>query len=419
MDGTTPITISRQELYVRVWTTPMSKLCREFGMSDVGLAKVCKAHEIPYPPRGYWAKVQSGIPASKPKLRAASDPELNEIHLWRRPMPEPDAATRQAAEAGTAAERQPENRIDVADVLVDPHALVERTVRSLSSAKPGPDGRVRPRAARCLDVEVSPTQVDRAGRLLDALVKALEARGYPVSVGDEERSKTWVNVLGEKVSLRLEEGLDHRERVESFFDRRHQYDSVPNGKLVLRIDDTLGAGCRRQWSDGKKLLEGLLNSVVAGMVKAAETSIAVREENARRERERQAEERRRRDAEERQRHEAARVQDFNEKLVAWERAERIRAFVAAVRTDAIRRGVSIEPGGELDRWLAWALHRAERIDPVATDRPENQWPPPAGYRVKLSDQRQYGWSTYDYDGTPVVPPGSARPPAGADGATAG
>jgi hypothetical protein len=415
MEETKRTTLTRQELYDRVWATPMSKLCREFGLSDVGLAKICKAHEVPYPPPGYWAKVHSGVPARKLPLKPASDPALDEVRIRGRAAPEPPAAAREAAEAGAAAERQAENRIEVAATLADPLPLVERTARNLTAAKPGPDGRVRPRAGRCLDVEVSPAQVDRAARLLDALVKALEARGYPVSVGDEERPKTWVTVLGERMSVRLEEGLEHRERVESFFDRRHKHDSVPNGKLVLRIDDTLGWGYRRQWSDGKKALDGMLNSVVAGLVKAAETSVGLREENARREREAKEAERRRREAEERQRQEAARVQDFNDKLAAWEQAERVRAFVAAVRADAARRGVAVEPGGELDRWLAWAARRADRVDPLAATEPGRRWPPPAGYRVKLADQHRFGWSGYDYDGTPIAPPDPPRPAGGSGG----
>ena len=33
--------ISRAELYRRAWDTPLSALCKEFGVSDRGLAKKC------------------------------------------------------------------------------------------------------------------------------------------------------------------------------------------------------------------------------------------------------------------------------------------------------------------------------------------------------------------------------------------
>ena len=32
------------------WATPMVKLAKEFGLSDVGLRKTCVKHDIPTPP---------------------------------------------------------------------------------------------------------------------------------------------------------------------------------------------------------------------------------------------------------------------------------------------------------------------------------------------------------------------------------
>ena len=44
---------TRQELYELVWATPMVKLAKEFGLSDVRLRKTCVKHDIPTPPLGY------------------------------------------------------------------------------------------------------------------------------------------------------------------------------------------------------------------------------------------------------------------------------------------------------------------------------------------------------------------------------
>ena len=62
--------ISRRDLYNRVWSTPMSKLARELDISDVGLAKACRRHNIPRPARGYWAKLAAG--KASPKARPAA-----------------------------------------------------------------------------------------------------------------------------------------------------------------------------------------------------------------------------------------------------------------------------------------------------------------------------------------------------------
>lgn len=50
----------REELYKLVWTAPISEVARRLGVSDVGLAKLCRRAAIPLPGRGYWARVESG-----------------------------------------------------------------------------------------------------------------------------------------------------------------------------------------------------------------------------------------------------------------------------------------------------------------------------------------------------------------------
>ncbi len=52
--------LTRQELFDLAWAEPMQRLAKRFGISDVGLAKICKAAYIPLPPRGYWATVEAG-----------------------------------------------------------------------------------------------------------------------------------------------------------------------------------------------------------------------------------------------------------------------------------------------------------------------------------------------------------------------
>ena len=35
-------TINRKELYKKIWETPITRLSKEYGLSDVGFAKICK-----------------------------------------------------------------------------------------------------------------------------------------------------------------------------------------------------------------------------------------------------------------------------------------------------------------------------------------------------------------------------------------
>ncbi|NIA70359.1 hypothetical protein HBA54_17270 [Pelagibius litoralis] len=63
--------MKRSELYELVWQTPMTKLSERFGMSDVGLRKICKKHGIPTPTLGYWAKRAHGKRVQQPPLPQA------------------------------------------------------------------------------------------------------------------------------------------------------------------------------------------------------------------------------------------------------------------------------------------------------------------------------------------------------------
>jgi hypothetical protein len=47
------ISLSRQELYDMLWAKPMSTLAKDFGITDSGLAKRCRAVAVPIPYRGY------------------------------------------------------------------------------------------------------------------------------------------------------------------------------------------------------------------------------------------------------------------------------------------------------------------------------------------------------------------------------
>jgi hypothetical protein len=47
------ITINRNELYEQVWNEPVSRETPKYGISDVGLKKICRKDNVPTPPLGY------------------------------------------------------------------------------------------------------------------------------------------------------------------------------------------------------------------------------------------------------------------------------------------------------------------------------------------------------------------------------
>lgn len=55
----------RQKIYDEIWAEPIQHVAKRYGMSDVGLAKICKKLKIPRPGVGYWAKKAVGKPVPK------------------------------------------------------------------------------------------------------------------------------------------------------------------------------------------------------------------------------------------------------------------------------------------------------------------------------------------------------------------
>lgn len=62
------IEFTRAELYDLVWSEPLSRLARKYNISDNGIRKICKKHNIPLPVMGHWQKVQYGYKVTKTKL---------------------------------------------------------------------------------------------------------------------------------------------------------------------------------------------------------------------------------------------------------------------------------------------------------------------------------------------------------------
>jgi hypothetical protein len=109
-------------------------------------------------------------------------------------------------------ERRAENKIEVAQQLDDPHPLVAQTVAALRRAKPDHRGYLKPKQS-CLSAEVTLDSSDRAMCILDALIKALDARGYTTTIRKNgEVAVTEDHIGNEAVAISLIEQVNREER---------------------------------------------------------------------------------------------------------------------------------------------------------------------------------------------------------------
>jgi hypothetical protein len=368
------VQLNRKELYVQVWSIPISQLAKQYQISNVGLAKICKKLKIPVPGRGYWAK--KGKKKRPPLLSIKGVPEFA-VHKILPDNPNLKKEENDEIQALIAFEEKPENFIQVPEKLYSPHPLVAFTKQCLKIGHSDTYGRMRVAHNKCLDVRISKDSIDRAMRIYDALIKALEKRGFSVSI-NESNGTTTISVLGEILEIRLEEPTTKVERELTQEEKKKlfqngwiydRYKYIPSGKLVIRIDEYID-GMRKSWSDGKKHhLEDLLNSLIIGLIRAAEQEKVKRLEREQREREwREQEEARRRRAEE-IRQEKEKVERLLREAEAWQRAQQVRTYIEAVKQAAIQKHGFINAGSELDNWLKWATQQADRLDPLAESPP--------------------------------------------------
>jgi hypothetical protein len=360
-------TLTREQLFELAWSEPMRTLAPRYGLSDVGLAKICREMRIPLPWRGYWQQKAAGKEVSRPvlpPLPAGSPAHLNAAVLT--------PSVRSTPEEGPVAEQRryeslPDHRIVVPERLTRSHPLVEQTRVVLRQASVDERGVPWAWNKRYLDVHVTRGSLDRALRIMDALLKALEKRGFSVQIVMEGKdAKTKVRIDEDEVKIRLDERTRRVERKPKSGEKwvYPQYGFLPTGHFTLRIDSYLGDGAQLSWSDGKQQrLEERLNDFVVGLVAWAEREKERRQEREHREREWKEAEQRRLESKRRQEEENARIGELERKVVAWVKSGQVRDFVTAVRA-RMDEADEVEDREALERWTEWALAYADRLDPL-------------------------------------------------------
>lgn len=405
------ITLTREELYERVWTEPMAVLAPKLGLSDVGLKKTCARLKIPSPPRGYWAKLAAGQKLRRtplPKLPEKGATGMRDATFYPRDKESaaPEPLTGPVADQARF-EALPENVLIVPDVLEAPCPLVARTVLALRKAKPDETGHLHARAQQILDVYVTLGTADRAMRILDTPIKGLDARGYRVSLVTPKPEaqrygttpetgppRTMVRVGEDDIAVRLTEVVSRTQRKSTRTDggwEPKRYDYEPTGRLVFEILE-IASGSRCKWSDGaRQRIESMLNDIVVGLVEMAEALRRRREEWAEAAGQRAIEEEKRR-AREREEHlEQERVRALDGIMRRWRKAKAVREYLAAARAMAVERGISEHV--ELNAWFEWAEGYADRIDPVSSRG--------IAYHTDDNDRPYYAWGRSTEDNTPI------------------
>jgi hypothetical protein len=345
-----PVTVAREELYRQVWQEPMTKLAPKYGLSDVGLAKVCRKHDIPRPPVGYWAKVEVGQVVEPTPLPELDDEALQEICFFRQHF---DGAARTGDE---------DIIVEVAERLSKPHTLVAQFRDAFATTPPA-----HKTAAARLDAHVSRSSLQRALRIWDAAIKKWEELGGLVRVDRDFNgmSKTCFafeqDVVG--VTMTEESQID----ADRSGEHRHWRETKRTftGRLVLEISGRWADDFRRRWADGKKQrLENVLGSFLLGVKKwiAHQKACRLDDECEARQRKRVEDVRQERQ----QRHEQMEQRRTNLEACAenWRKSQEIRSYLAALEATIESGTLRAVAPAHFPEWLSWAKWYADFIDPL-------------------------------------------------------
>lgn len=356
------VTLTREGLYEKVWSTPMQKLAAEFGFSDRGFAKLCQRHKVPVPPRGYWARLQAGQTPTRTALPPAKEPRSDTVEIYPHERLIEHSAEIEAQEIPT---------ITVADDRLLAHPLTLRIEGCFSKTRKNERMLLAPRPGMSVPLQVTADGLPRALRILDVLLEVLEQMEYPLTWPKPYDTPLKVSVLDESLAFRIYESVkrkDHQVAAHEKYVPSWQlprWDYEPTGCLTLAIECGDSLGIRHSWSDGKKQrVEDVLGRFIVTLPAVARALKRRREELA--EQQRKWEEERKR-----QNEEAARKAEYDRRAKAvdglarsWEQSNLLGRFAERLASTAEQEGIPVEQKRDLHEMAAWVRNHAWFVDPL-------------------------------------------------------
>lgn len=365
-----PANLTRQQLYLLVWEKPLSHLAKTFGLSGYDLAKTCDRLDIPRPAPGHWQKLAAGKVIEARALPPAPSGMTETISI----VPIPRGRTIEPeSERELAAARDRTKALQVAERLARPHPIIAgwiaRREQQIRKGEQIYDRRLK----RLVRPSAFTPQERRRHRMLDALLKALEAQ--KIAVTESERLELFATSGRERIEFQLRTKLQQvrrpltadEQRWHSSDDKDYRLELVETDILIFEVKSWLPGSLQRNWQDGRKgTVETMAGDILATLLAAFPLMVAEREQREQAEERRRIEAQRRYELEQQRKLEENRFRCLLEHAGRWRDAELARAFVAALRA-AIPDPTVIIDDKPASEWLDWAEAWASEHDPLASD----------------------------------------------------
>ena len=261
------VRVTRKDLYQEVWGIPMNKLAAKYGISDRGLAKICKRLKIPTPGRGFWARKVAGKHVIQYQLPEPDENTLNDVVITEYGG-QPQLQKEIQDSLSKSIVETPEYSIPKR--LISPHPVIRQWLDEYKERKreEKEEKRRDPFGVNfsSLYKVQTLTAIDRrCHRILHVLFNEVEKQGYQVRSEDYEAA--CLEYDGIRVDFVLREKLKQvrrsltDEEKESVFYRDQPWiqELHPTGKLHFSIKIHVESGLRHEWNETEtKSLEGHL-----------------------------------------------------------------------------------------------------------------------------------------------------------------
>ncbi len=352
------INFTRSELHELVWRVSLPSISKKYDISYHDLRKTCITMDVPLPKAGYWQNIWLGKEVTiEPLSNSSSAQQECTLNLFE----EGDARTEKAKTANKILKEKIEEdsklTLTVPNKLSKPDALVEAAKKDMDNGRAWDFGHTAGLivcSKHILDVSVSPGNLGRALRFMDAFIKLIKARGNNIIV---ENRKTYAVIEGEKVPIVLKEKSKRFVIKEASGYEKSEY--KPTGILSFKM--VISFYKETEWKDGKLPLEDQLSLILSTMeVKARDH----KQEMLRWHKKAEEDENERQKLREEEQLKAKELAAFNDLLTEaqeWRRVAVLREYIDKVEARAIEKNVGTE---YLKTWLSWARRMADKYDPL-------------------------------------------------------
>ena len=174
------LSFTRREFYDLVWSKPMIHLAKELGVSDVALHKICRKHDIPNSPLGWWAKKAAGKAVEQIPLPEVESDRPYSIYI--RNAPAADWKTQAIEEAEGKAKSSQQSS---AAIPKRGSVIVRNTLAALRRGKANEQGLICISAAGLVPCSVAKQSIGRVAEFLPRLEMAAEVQGFDLTADDQ------------------------------------------------------------------------------------------------------------------------------------------------------------------------------------------------------------------------------------------